>query len=99
MDVRPSPGSGQSDEEPIIIRNHSQAQTGSGTLASFIPSPSISFHHAEAPCFGGEERSDSQHNDALTQKYKFQCPESLSLQPKVINYQSSSNKLETTLKD
>ena len=86
MDVRPSPGSGQSDGELIIIRNHRQAHTGSGTLASFIPSPSISFHHAE-PRALEEERSDSQHDDALTQKYKFQCPESLSLQPKVINYQ------------
>ena len=95
MDVRPSPGSGQSDEELIIIRNHSQAQEPWLHSSHHHPFHSIMLR----PRALEEESSDSQHDDALTQKYKFQCPESPSLQPKVINYQSSSNKLETTLKD
>ena len=78
---------GQSDEELIIIRNHSRAQS---QLHSSHHHP---FHSIMVRPRALEE-SDSQHDDALTQKYKFQCPESLSLEPKVINYQSSSNKLD-----
>ena len=78
---------GQS-EELIIIRNHSLSLRNPLHSSQHHPFHSIMLRPSAL------EESDSQHDDALTQKYKFQCPESLSLEPKVINYQSSSNKLD-----